>query len=155
MDLCYGCVFFFFFWLCSSKCFCLVPWWKSLGVNSENFKFLKMGVETQHLQTQIHHNPTFKYHRTTMMPSLWPQLLPHWRPCYHCEMPRESRHHCRSHIEIHVTSPISLLYDGSVVLDSCVAVNLGLGFSPNWGILAETYGVNLIFLDWWHKICYD
>ena len=81
--------------------------------------------------------------------------LPHWRPCYHCEMPWESRHHCRSHIEIHVTSPISLLYDGSVVLDSCVAVNLGLGFSPNWGILAETYGVNLIFLDWWHKICYD
>ena len=35
-----------------------------------------MGVETQHLQTQIHHNPTFKYHRTTMMPNLWPQIGP-------------------------------------------------------------------------------
>ncbi|KAL0017441.1 hypothetical protein SO802_004510 [Lithocarpus litseifolius] len=52
-----------------------VLWCKSLGVNSENFKFLKkMGVKTQHLQTQIHHNPTFKYHRTTMVLSPWPQI---------------------------------------------------------------------------------
>ena len=33
------------------------------------------------------------------------------------------------------------------MLDSCVAVNLGLRFSLNLGILADTYGVNLIFLD--------
>ena len=46
MDLCCGCGFFFFFLWCSSKCFCLVLWWKSLGVNSEDFKFLKkMGIE--------------------------------------------------------------------------------------------------------------
>ena len=80
---------------------------------------------------------------------------PHWQSCRHREMPQESRHHHRSRIEIRVTSLISLLYDGSMVLDDCVALNLGLGFCLNLGILAETYGVNLTFLDWWHKICYD
>ena len=78
---------------------------------------------------------------------------PHWQPCHHHEMPQESRHLCRSCIEIHVKLPISLLYDG--VLDGCVAVNPGLGFNLSLRILVETYGVNLIFLDWWHKICCD
>ena len=85
--------------------------------------------------------------------------LPHWQPCHHREMPQKLRYHRQSQ-ELSltrdlVTLPISLLYDGSIVLDGCVAVNLGLGFSLNLGILAETYGVNLIFLDWWHKICYE
>ena len=62
-------------------------------------------------------------------------------------MPQESRYHCRALIEIHVTLPNSLLYDGSMVLDGCVVVNLGLEFSLNLGILAETFGVNLIFFD--------
>ena len=44
---------------------------------------------------------------------------PHWQSCRHHEMPQESRHLCRSCIEIHVKLPISLLYDG--VLDGCVA----------------------------------
>ena len=76
---------------------------------------------------------------------------PHWQPCHHREMPQKLRYHRQSQ-ELSltrdlVTLPISLLYDGSMVLDGCVAVNLGLGFSLNLGILAETYGVNLIFLD--------
>ena len=77
---------------------------------------------------------------------------PHWQSCRHHEMPQESRHHHCSRNEIRI---ISFLYDGSVVLDGCVAVNLGLGSSLNLVILAETYRVNLTFLDWWHKICYD
>ena len=36
----------------------------------------------------------------------------------------------------------SLLYVGSVVLDGCVVVNLGLGFCLNLGVLADTCGPN-------------
>ena len=62
----------------------------------------------------------------------------HWQPCRHCEMPQEySRHHCWSRIEICVTSPISLLCDGSYVLDA----------------LQQTLVISTLFYRGFTKIC--
>ena len=129
-----------------------VLWWKSISSVMEISSFLKKMGGNPTSPNSYSPRPTFQYHRTTTELDSWPQSSPTKNCATIVKCLKSQRHHRWSRIEIYVKLLISLLYDGSVVLEGCVAVNLSLEFNLNLGILAETYGVNFIFLDWWHKI---